>query len=391
MKYKTLIISIFIMRFSFGQTLDHYLRSVEQNNHRLTALQKWIDAEEAKSKTGIYPENPRLNYNYLFGNHEEIGDQQEIEITQSFRLPGFYTSKAAVQKLNFQQKQIMAEKEKRETLHSARTAYFHMVWLHNMESLLKSQNTDAMKLVSLMKEGFDGGEISKPAYDKARIYAIGIQTGFQKVQSEIVALNQYLEQLNGGIPNDGLTFEYPVGWGLPELDSLMANLSEENPDLILAQIRIQESEMEIKNQRMNSLPSFEAGYKSETIPDQQLQGFHAGITIPLWENSKKVKHARMQSEWTKAGYAQQENEIEAQVKLLYNEIWAHRENYLQTKMVMEDVQVSENSLALLQAGQVSFMEYIKETEMFMEAQAKFLEYQRAYFVGLSLLSTLTER
>jgi outer membrane protein, heavy metal efflux system len=41
------------------------------------------------------------------GQPDAIGNQQELEITQSFKLPGYYTSKSAVQKLNFQQKQAL--------------------------------------------------------------------------------------------------------------------------------------------------------------------------------------------------------------------------------------------------------------------------------------------
>ena len=95
-----LIVSI----VGFGQALENFVQHVEQNNPRLIALQKWLEAEETLAKTGIYPSNPEVSYNYLFGNSEAIGNQQELEITQSFKLPGYYASKAAVQKLGFQQK-----------------------------------------------------------------------------------------------------------------------------------------------------------------------------------------------------------------------------------------------------------------------------------------------
>ena len=374
----------------FGQALENFVQHVEQNNPRLIAMQKWLEAEETLAKTGIYPNNPEVSYNYLFGNPEAIGNQQELEITQSFKLPGYYTSKAAVQELGFQQKQALAEKEKREVLHAARTAYFNLVMLHKKEAVLKIRNDDAVKLVALMKEGFERGEISKPAYDKARIYAIGVQTEFQKVQSEIKIQNQYLVQFNGGNSIEGLTFEYPLNWELPVLDALLASLSDINPDLKMAKLDIRQSEKEIKNQRMNSLPSFEAGYRSETIPDQKLQGFHAGVSIPLWQNKNTVKYARLNAKRSKANFSQQESELKTMVSALYFEANALKDSYGQMKSIMDEEQVSESSLELLQTGQHSFSEYIVEMDMITESVLTYLKNEVEYYTSLSLLKVFTE-
>jgi cobalt-zinc-cadmium efflux system outer membrane protein len=388
MKKLIYIILLSLISFAgFGQSFNSFMQSVENNNSRIFALQKWLEAEETKAKTGIYPDNPEINYNYLWGSPDAIGNQQELEITQSFKLPGYYTSKSEVQKLNFKQKQALAEKKKRETLHYARSAWFNLVWLHEKESLLKKRKEDAEKLVAIMREGFERGEISKPAFDKARIYAIGIQSEWRKVQSEIKVQTQYLEQLNGGNAIESLTFQYPLESELPDLDSLIAGLSENNPDLLIAQFGIQQSEQEVKHQRMNSLPSFKAGYKSETILDQKLQGFHAGISIPLWENKNRVKYAKLQTETSKANLIQQESEVKAHVSKLYYEIAALKENFEQMKLILEEERVSESRLELLQSGQISFSEYLVDIELIWDAQTQFLQNKNAYFELLSKLKT----
>jgi outer membrane protein, heavy metal efflux system len=137
----------------------------------------------------------------------------------------------------------LAEKEKREILHTARTAWFNLVWLHKKEALLKTRKEDAEKLVAIMQEGFEGGEISKPAFDKARIYAIGVQTEWQKVQSEIEVQNQYLRQLNGDNLSKVWYLNIPWIGKLPVLDSLLANLPENNPDLVMAQLAFSKQKM----------------------------------------------------------------------------------------------------------------------------------------------------
>ena len=385
MKHTIVIIFILLPGILFGQSFDSFMQSVAQNNPRLIALDKWLDAEETKAKTGIYPNNPEVSYNYLFGNTDAIGDQQELEITQAFKLPGYYTSKSTVQQLDFQQKQALAENEKRDLLHSARSAWFKLVWFSKKESLLQKRNEDAKNLVSLIKEGFEGGEFSKPAYDKARIYAIGIQNEWNKTKSKIVVQEQYLMQLNGSSLPENLVYEYPVNWQIPVLDSVLSKLSEKNPDLIVAQLNIQQSESEVKHQKMTSLPSFEAGYKSETILNQKLQGFHAGMSIPLWQNKNSVKHAKLQTEWSKANLLQQESEIKTQVSSLYYEVLALKENYEQMNSILMDGQVSESSFELLQSGQNSFTEYLVDVDLIWEVQCEFMKNENAYFVLLSHL------
>ncbi len=385
-KFTTLFLAFTIT--GFGQVFDSFLQSVELNNPRLKALQKWLEAEEALAKTGIYPDNPEVGYNYLFGNSNAPGNQQELEITQAFKLPGYYTSKADLQRLGFQQKQALADREKREILHTARTAYFNLVWLHKKEALQKNRKDDAEKLAALMQKGFESGEFSKPVYDKARIYTIGIQTDWQKIQSEIDVQKKYLMQLNGDKPVDGITFEYPVNWELPPLDSFLANLAQQNPDMLIAQLSIQKSEIEINNQRMNSLPTFEAGYRSESISGQKLKGFHAGVSIPLWQNKNTVQYARLNTETSKANYAQQESELKTKVAALYFDARALKNSYEQMKQIMGEEQVTAGSLELLQSGQISFSEYYVDAEFIWEMNSKLCLVQHNCFVLLSLLKSI---
>ena len=40
------------------------------------------------------------------------------------------------------------------------------------------------------------------------------------------------------------------------------------------------------------LPKFSVGYAGEFTPDEGWQGVKLGVSIPLWENRNRVKHAR---------------------------------------------------------------------------------------------------
>jgi len=372
----------------FGQSLDKLLRSVEQNNPRLIALQKWLDAEEVRARTGIFPENPEVSFSYLFGNPDAIGNQQEFGVMQTFRLPWFYLSKSAVQQLTFQQMQALADVERRNVIHTARSAYFRLVMLHQKATILKSRHEDVTLLVELMTEGFEAGEISKPILDKARIYAIDVRTELQTTLSDINVQTHLLAQLGVGSDIDNMTFEYPTGWVIPDFEQIRANLSENNPNLIIARLDIRQSEEEIRHQRMANLPALTAGYRSEAILDQSLQGFQVGITIPLWQNKNRLRQARLENAWATANYSQKESELITEVYGIYEELHALHSGYQQMKAVLDEEQASIGNLELLRSGHISFTEYLVNADLIWDARSRLLRAENDYFVLLSKLKSL---
>lgn len=388
MKTLLVILVSFVVLWVNGQPLDSLLRSIEQNNPQLISMQKWLEAEEIYAHTGIYPVNPEVRYAYLFGSPVEIGNQQELEILQSFRLPGYYNKKAALQQLHYEQKQLMAGKELREIMHQVRVVYFNLVRLHKKEMLLQSRREEADRLLTMMKLGFDNGEISKPAYDKARIFFLNVQAEWNKTIADIQIMKGQLQQLNGGNSIDHYGFDYPDDWLIPLLDSVLNQIAWVNPELQFSRLEIKISENSEKFERANIWPTFEAGYKSETILNQKLQGFQFGLTVPIWQDANKLKYSRLQQEWLQAQYEQREAEIKTQITSLYSEVQSLQDHYLQMKAMMDDEQVSGTNLDLLEAGQISFTEYFVDAEFIWEVLNNFFAVENAYFVGLSKLKSI---
>jgi outer membrane protein, heavy metal efflux system len=371
-----------------GQPLDSLLKSIEQNNPQLVTMQKWLEAEAVYARTGIHPVNPQVRYAYLYGNPVETGNLQELEILQSFRLPGYYNKKAALQQLHYEQKQLWAGKEMREIMHQVRVVYFNLVWLHRKDVLLQSRREEAERLLAMMKLGFERGEISKPAYDKARIFYLNVQAEWNRTSADIQIMKGQLQQLNGGNSIDHYGFEYPADWLIPPLDSVLSQTIRMNPDLQSDRLEIEISENSEKFERANIWPTFEAGYKSETILNQKLQGFQFGLTIPFWQEANKLKYSRLQQEWSQAQYEQREAELKVQVASLYSGVQSLQDQYLQMKETMEDEQISEMNLDLLETGQISFTEYFVDSEFIWEVLNNFFAVENAYFVGLSKLKSI---
>lgn len=387
---KTINILLFIFLGSacYAQNNDSLLESIKVNNPVIKAGHTWLESEKAKSKTGLYPDNPEVIFNYLWGTPENIGNQKELEITQKLKFPGYYMAKTSMQRKIFSEKQIMHEKTINEILFKAENEIAALAWLNKKRSILENRIKESSELVDMIRQGYERKEFSKPAYDKVRIFHLNNQTELERINSEILVHKEILEQLNGGIAINSSFQDYgKVATTLPSFESL-TSLIESNPDVMLAKVNMDISSENLKVENMNRLPGIEAGYKGETILNQKLQGIHTGITIPLWENKGKVKQAKIAESWSALHHDQVVSEITAELKGAYTRAESAVRNYLNIKEISADESIQQSTFLLFRAGEISFPEYLTEVQLIYENQMYFLEAERDYILALNNLRFL---
>jgi hypothetical protein len=175
----------------YSQTLDSLVMSVERNNPNIKAQENWLKAGKLKSRIGIYPDNPRVAYQYLWGNSNEYGDQKELEVIQSFRLPMYYTQKSTMQNLRYDQDEMLVEGTKNEILHQARVEYFSLAWLVKKDSLLSERLLESERLVSMLESGFEKNEIPRLVLDISFIDTVAAMI------SSIVIIKWSIDLLKG--------------------------------------------------------------------------------------------------------------------------------------------------------------------------------------------------
>jgi outer membrane protein, heavy metal efflux system len=388
---KTIYVLAFILisRIGYSQATDSLLKSIEMNNPMIKASVKWLESERIRSRTGIYPDNPDVTYNYLWGSPDAIGNQQELEIIQKFKFPSYYFARSSMQKMEFGQSEIIVDKIKNEILFKAKNEIVTLIWLTKKELTSNKKLKESSDLLVMMQQGFERKEFSKPAVDKVRIYHLNNQTEIAKLRSEIIVHQEILQQLNGGIPVNHIFKDYTLASTIPTIDSLQARLMEFNPEIRIASLNMDLSGEKVKVEKMNRLPNIEAGYKGETILNQKLQGIHTGLSIPLWENKNKVKQARIEENWSQLNYDQVVSEVTSNLKSVYSNAQAVFQNYMDIKEIAIDPSLSESTFQLLKSGEISFPEYLSEVQLIFENQLNFLEVERDYFTFLNKITLLT--
>ena len=370
---------------SLANPFDSLITNIQRNNPQIIAIGKWLEASEKRSRTGIFPANPEISYNYLWGNSELFGDQKEFEVTQSFQFPGYYGSLSVLQRLQYEKDQAHAIKWISNVLNEATKTYLLCVWHTKKAALLHDQVRDSEKLVKVLQEGYESGEMSKIDFNKARIMHIQIENEWQKTQSQIDILKEQLRQYNGGAPMESIAYEYPPNHELPALDSLLNQLQVYNPEVRIADIAIKQGERQVKVEKMDRLPVFEAGFKSETILNQDLRGIHAGISLPLWNNKNRVISAVLENEFLQSSYYQVLNETRTALTSAYHVTSSQLNNYLKLKEVLEEEMFLEGRLVLLVAGQITFSEYYIEKQFLNESMLELLEVEKDFYLQRNVL------
>ena len=107
-------ILIFAPAFLFSQNrIEEVLAEIEQNNTTLSALRKSADVEKIGNKTGLFPENPEVEFGYLWGNPSAIGTRTDVSISQAFDFPTAYKYRNDISEIKNEQVELDYEKQKK--------------------------------------------------------------------------------------------------------------------------------------------------------------------------------------------------------------------------------------------------------------------------------------
>lgn len=213
--------------------------------------------------------------------------------------------------------------------------------------------------------------------NKIKLLQLEVKNQADLNESSLKTLQHQLDELNGGIPLDLSQIEYPVISDLPDFEVLDSLIEANDPEVKAVEQKRDVNKEQMELTRSMTLPKLEGGYHQQSILGQKYQGFHVGMTIPLWENKNRVKTERARLLHSEYEITEHRTEHYYRNKQLYEKYlhWQNTFNGYQT------VLTSANNEELLnrafQAGQLSLIEYLMEVRYFYDAQTRNLESERA--------------
>lgn len=381
------IILLLLVQLAYTQTsTDNILISVAKNNKTIISNTQLVEAKKLEYKTGLTPENPKLEYDYLAGTPANAGDQTDFSLTQSFDFPTAYFSKKAMAKQQIAKTELGLSSLRQEILLATKTTCFTLIYLNKKQIELKRRASEINQVYESYQAKLKNGEATILDVNKAQLMLLNINTELQLNESEIKRTNSMLTELNGGQVIALTDTSYPLATDLPDFTK-MDSIIEANDILVKIYNKDKDvSSAKLKVVKNLALPKMEAGYHSQAILGQKYQGAHVGISIPLWENKNSIKTEKANLLYTDTRIAEHRIEHFYENQQLYEKYAVLKSTLAEYTKIFSTNNNSELLNKSLNAGNISSIEYFMELTYFYGAYDNYLRIENEYNHAIAMLN-----
>jgi len=366
-----LLLTVCIHGFA-QSSIDNVLREIEKNNKSLQSEKQYWEAEKLSYRTGLNPENPKAEYDYLPGSPAGAGNQTDMSVTQSFDFPTAYGKRRSVSKEQVQQAEYKFQVTRQEILLEAKLICLELVHRNKLSEQLSQRLQSASKLVEATNQKATLGETNVLDLNKIKLLRLEIKNDLERNEMAVVNLKQKLTELNGNVIPEMNVLTYPVLPTLPVFETLDSLIEANDPIVKIYHKDVTIGAEQVALSKSITLPKLEAGYHYQAILGQRYQGFHIGTSIPLWENKNKVKAQQARLSFSEIQVQEHRIEHHSRNRRVY-ESHLHWRN---TVSEYQELLTASNNEALLtksfEAGQISLIEYLMEVRYLYDAVERFL-------------------
>ena len=383
---QTIILLLLVQLTCAQNSIDNILSSVAKNNKTIISNTQLVEAKKLEYKTGLTPENPKLEYDYLAGTPANAGDQTDFSLTQSFDFPTAYFSKKAMAKEQISKTELELNSLRQEILLETKTTCFTLIYLNKKQIELKRRALENSKVYENYQSKLKNGDATILDVNKAQLMLLNINTDLQLNESEIKRTISTLTELNGGQAITLADTSYPPVIDLPdfakmdsiiEANDLLVKIYSKDKDVSSAKLKV------VKNL---ALPKMEAGYHSQAILGQKYQGAHIGISIPLWENKNSIKTEKANLLYKDARISEHRTEHFYENQQLYEKYAVLKSTLSEYTKIFSTNNNSELLNKSLIAGNISSIEYFMELSYFYGAYDNFLRIENEYNQAVAMLN-----
>lgn len=357
------------------QSIEHVLQQIEENNTTLTALKGEAEAEKIGNKTGIYLENPEVEFSYSWGGEDVPGDKTTFSVMQSFDFPTAYYYKNKVSNSQNRQVDLKYRIERKDLLLEAKKVCIELTYINAFSEELEVRYNHAQQIAEAYQIQFDKGNVNIIDLNKAKLNLLNVRKELNTLYAERDFYLAELTRFNGGNPIAFTDDRFPAVSLPSSFDSFFS--LPDNLSLLYYQQEILLNKESVKLQRSMNLPKISAGYVSEKVINaEHFQGVSVGLSIPLFENKNTVKQIKVRNQAVMAAEADESIRYRNEMKALYDKAG----NYSQILNSYDQVGISDNTAILLKksldAGEISLIDYLQELSIYYEVINNRLEVER---------------
>ena len=351
-------------------SLDSLLSKVLQNNLSIMGAGQYYENTRIASRTNLYPENPELEYAYLWGSPAAQDNRTDFGLSQSFDFPGVYTKRSKMSKAGIVKAGKVAESVRQNTLLQAKRLWIEKVYLNRKHQSLANRMEEAGQVSMYFRKQFETGEISKLRYNKALLQEASLRSEIDLLEAESLALDAGIARISGDPAYDIEDLDYyPIDYAI--LDSVLKS-SLTDPLYLAFQQEVEVLSLQKQLTRASGMPKFKTGYYSETVPGLKMQGIRLGITIPLWENAGKVKAASGEIISAELAVEKFRSDEVTSILQLHARYRSYQKQIRDLSLALE-ISNDPGLLSIaVESGEISMVEYFYETDLYYRVLSELL-------------------
>ncbi len=373
-----LLLSFISLTLCAQQGFEGVLKEVESNNTQLKALRQQADANKAANITNIFLENPEVGFHYLWGDPSSIGTRKDFSISQSFDFPTAYGYRKNISGMKNELADLEYEAGYKEIMYEVKTICIELVYLKALKHELDGRLANAQQIAEAYQKQFDSGETNILERNKAALNWKNHENEVSRIALEIGLFDAELQKLNGGIEITSNISNYPIKTIPQDFEAWYQQSEQNNPILKYVRQQVEVNKKEEKLVKAESLPKFSAGYMSEKGVSEQFQGISVGVSIPLWENKNKAKAAKAHTSANQALAKDTKTRFYNELKKQHSKaqgLSTTLQNYRESLKEFSNESLLQKAL---DAGEISLIEYLLETQFVYEARDKILETEKEF-------------
>ena len=360
-----------------AQSIEHILKSIEQNNKELKAQKHAADETKMENRTNNNLPDPTVSYSSFYSNGAEGGHGTEFVASQGFDFPTQYIARNRQATLQNEAVDKQQQAARRDILLNAKNLCLDLILLNQEKTLMDIRMKNADELQALYEKRLTTGDANILEVNKIKMERMNVQTEVAQNSAAHRTALQSLLAMNGNMPLEFAETTYPAIQEINDYNVMRDEVMASDLDLQAAAATARAAEKQVSVDRQGWLPKLEAGFRRNTDDAVSMNGFVVGGSLPLFQNRKKVKIAKAQAISAQLMQESAKDRVEASLMSLFNEM-----QQLKDAMNAYDVPLMYRSLDLLKQalteGQISLIEYFVETENIYKNLQAYMQIENQY-------------
>lgn len=380
MKTKYLMISLAALALcgaAGAQDFGGILAQIEENNSTLRVLRSEAGADKMEARTGLTPSDPEVELGYLWETVDpEGGTRVDFSVSQSFDFPSVYYWRKRISRGECAAADYAYAIGRKRILLEAKQICIDLVYRNALKIELDKCLLNAKTIADSWQSKFDTGGAGALELNKAKMALLSASRTAKNNEIERQALLADLQRLNGGHAVEFSFSEFAVPFIPDDFEQWYNDAASRSSEILAVENDLRNAESGVKLAASEWFPKFSIGYMSESVSGSSFQGITGGISIPLWENSGKVRAAKARREAAEEKVKDDYLQFHLTLKGKYAKalsLISLREEYRNT---LSGLNPGDMLYEALSSGEISVEEYTMEMEVWYDALQDALECER---------------